>query len=288
MIWKDSYALGVDALDRQHRELFEAVNLLSSSLEKSDQESCKMACIDALTYLENYTIVHFGDEEEYQRSIGYINYLQHKRQHDAFLKTISYMKYELMESKFSRAAIKRFSGTLTSWLVYHVTNSDQDIVGKRKGYSQAGSMSRILQNVMIKAIDDMFHISPEVADDNYMGDFSEGDLLCLVDINDDTLRQGYRFIFALEELFALRTVGSLIGKKLDAVDELVASAIGELSNIFSLQVLSLFHNNGEFKEKQVKMIPPSEIAKYSLPREPESSILFSSDMGSFSIRAWKR
>lgn len=288
MIWKEDYALGVEQLDHQHRELFEAVNLLTDALERSNKENSRMACIDALTYLENYTIVHFGDEEEYQRSIGYVDYLHHKRQHDAFLKTLSYMKYELMESDFSPSAVRRFAGTLTSWLVYHVTNSDQNIVGKYKNYGHVGSMSKILQNVMLKAIDDMFHISPEVVDESYMGDFSEGDLLCVLDFSDENIHTGYRFIFALEEHLALRTVGSLVGKTLTTVDELVSSAIEELSNIFSLQVLALFHNSGGFKEKQVKMIHASEVPKYSLSGEPECSVLFSSDMGSFAIRAWKK
>lgn len=288
MMWKEDYALGIDELDKQHRELFEAVNLLSSTLESSDTESCRMACIDALTYLENYTIVHFGNEEEYQRSIGYINYAQHKRQHDAFLKTLSYMKYELMESKFSPTAVRRFSGTLTSWLVYHITNSDQSIVGKLEHYGHTGSMSMILQRVMLKAIQDMFHIDPEVIDEDYKGEFSDGDLFCLLDFRDEKLDEGYRFIFALEEHLALRTVGSMIGKKLDTVDELVTSAIEELSNVFSLQVLSLFHSNETFKEKQVKMIQPKQLARYCLRKEPECSVLFSSNMGIFSIRAWKR
>lgn len=288
MIWKEDYALGVDELDKQHRGLFEAVNHLSSTLKSSATESYQMACIDALTYLENYTIVHFGDEEEYQRSIGYINYAQHKRQHDAFLKTLSYMKYELMESRFSPVAVKRFLGTLTSWLVYHITNSDQNIVGKLDHCDHAGSMSMILQNVMLKAIQDMFHIHPEVMDGDYRGEFSDGDLFCLLDFRDEKLDEGYRFIFALEEHLALRTVGSMVGKKLDTVDELVSSAIEELSNIFSLQVLSLFHSNETFKEKQVKMIQPRQLPRYSLRKEPECSVLFSSDMGVFSIRAWKR
>lgn len=288
MIWKEDYALGIDELDKQHRELFDAVNHLSSTLENSDTESCQMACIDALTYLENYTIVHFGDEEEYQRSIGYINYAQHKRQHDAFLKTLSYMKYELMESKFSPVAVKRFSGTLTSWLVYHIMNSDQNIAGKLHRYDHTGSMSIILQNVMLKATQDMFHIDPEVVDADYRGEFSEGDLFCLLDFRDEKLDEGYRFIFALEEHLALRVVSSMVGKKLNTVDELVSSAIEELSNIFSLQVLSLFHSNETFKEKQVKMIAPRQLPRYNLRKEPECSVLFSSNMGAFSIRAWIR
>lgn len=288
MIWKEDYALGIDELDKQHRELFAAVNHLSNALENSDKENCRMACIDALTYLENYTIIHFGDEEEYQRSIGYINYAQHKRQHDAFLKTISYMKYELMESGFSPAAVKRFSGTLTSWIIYHIINSDQNIVGNLDNYGHAGSMSKILQNVMLKATDDMFHIDPEVTDENYKGEFSDGDLFCLLDFSDDKLRHGYRFIFAMEELLALRTVGSMVGKKLDAVDEVVVSAIEELSSIFILQVLALLYNSETYKQKQVKIIQPEELPLYTLKRDPECSVLFNSTMGNFCIRAWQK
>lgn len=103
MIWREEYALGIEALDKQHQGLFIAVNSLSDLLKTSNKRRSQRACFEALKYLENYTVVHFKEEEEYQQSIGYINYAQHKRQHDAFLKTISYTKWDLTQSDFSDA-----------------------------------------------------------------------------------------------------------------------------------------------------------------------------------------
>lgn len=288
MIWREEYALGIEALDKQHQGLFIAVNSLNDLLKTSNKRRSQRACFEALKYLENYTVVHFKDEEEYQRSIGYINYAQHKRQHDAFLKTISYTKLDLTQSDFSDASIKRFVGVLTSWLLYHITNSDQSIVGKTTHFSDASSMSRMLQNVMLKVTEDMFHIDPEVADGNYEGDFSDGDLFCVLDFSSDEQEGGYRFILALEEYLALRTVGSIVGETLDKIDELVTSAIEELANVLILQVLTLFHNTDTFEGKQIKMIQPQEVWRYSLQEKPECSVLFSSNMGSFAVRAWRK
>lgn len=288
MIWREEYALGIEALDKQHQGLFIAVNSLNDLLKTSNKRRSQRACFEALKYLENYTVVHFKEEEEYQQSIGYINYAQHKRQHDAFLKTISYTKLDLTQSDFSDASIKRFVGVLTSWLLYHIKNSDQSIVGTVTNFSDASSMSRMLQKVMIKVIEDMFHINPEVADDNYKGDFSDGDLFCVLDFSSDEEEGEYRFILALEEYLALRTVGSIVGETLDEVDELVASAIEELANVLILQVLTLFHNSENFEGKQIKMIQSKDVWRHSPQEAPECSVLFSSNMGNFAVRAWRR
>ncbi len=287
MIWREEYALGIEALDKQHQGLFIAVNSLNDLLKTSNKRRSQRACFEALKYLENYTVVHFKDEEEYQQSIGYINYAQHKRQHDAFLKTIAYTKLDLTQSDFSDVSIKRFVGVLTSWLLYHITNSDQGIVGKATHFSDASSMSRMLQNVMLKVTDEMFHIDPEVADDNYEGDFSDSDLFCVLDFSDQDEVE-YRFILALEEHLALRTVGNIVGETLNEVDELVASAIEELANVLILQVLTLFHNSETFEGKQIKMIQPNQVWKCTPQEAPECSVLFSSNMGNFGIRAWRR
>ena len=45
MVWDDSYALGVEQIDRQHRALFTAVNRVSSVLEQEDSQRNRRICM---------------------------------------------------------------------------------------------------------------------------------------------------------------------------------------------------------------------------------------------------
>ena len=65
-MWKDSYRLGVDQIDTQHRELFRmTAELVSASKGTATEEDCQKA----LGFLKDYVIRHFRDEEAYQEAI---------------------------------------------------------------------------------------------------------------------------------------------------------------------------------------------------------------------------
>jgi len=63
--WKSSYELGNEAVDSQHRMLFELVSgLVSSCMDGTDVTKLS----ETLGFLANYTVKHFEDEEGLQVS----------------------------------------------------------------------------------------------------------------------------------------------------------------------------------------------------------------------------
>ena len=82
IVWRDSYKIGVDFIDREHKMLFSTMNKLLKISE--NEEKSEWVCREGAKYLRNHTTEHFDHEEEYMRSIGYSEYEVHKRLHDSF------------------------------------------------------------------------------------------------------------------------------------------------------------------------------------------------------------
>ena len=65
--WRDDYKIGVDFIDKEHKQVFSTINKLLTISESEDKT--EWACREGVKYLKNHTIQHFEHEEEYMRSI---------------------------------------------------------------------------------------------------------------------------------------------------------------------------------------------------------------------------
>ena len=92
MEWTEDLSVGVQTIDNQHKELFARINDLVAAVK---QHTCKYKIGDVIKFLEEYIVFHFGEEEKYMREHDYPGYLQHKAQHEIFIKNFEELKKEL-------------------------------------------------------------------------------------------------------------------------------------------------------------------------------------------------
>lgn len=79
VIWKDSFSVGLDRLDAQHKRIFNIINKLYNSMLEKGQSSI----LDkTLSDLAEYTQTHLTDEEYLLWKCGYPEYESHKKAHD--------------------------------------------------------------------------------------------------------------------------------------------------------------------------------------------------------------
>ena len=129
-MWKDEYLIGVDVIDTQHKSLFAKTGeLIDLSAEGFDENKDRI--IEVIVFLKQYALQHFKDEEAYQKEINYSEYNEHQAQHKSFIQTVITSERVLKASNFAEEDVLKFTDTLVKWLVYHVANSDQKIVGKK-------------------------------------------------------------------------------------------------------------------------------------------------------------
>lgn len=94
MEWTDDLSVGVEEIDNQHKELFNRINGLVAAVK---QHICKYTISDVIRFLEEYIVVHFGEEENYMKKYGYPEYSKHKAQHEKFMQNFSELKKELVK-----------------------------------------------------------------------------------------------------------------------------------------------------------------------------------------------
>lgn len=124
MTWKDSFAIGIPAIDKQHRELCDQVDSLfdACSHGKGAEEVKKI-----LDFLAAYAVQHFKDEEAFQQKINYPKFQQHKARHTDFLNQVTKLKKEATENGINIAMVIKVNQTISNWLVEHIKGTDSDL-----------------------------------------------------------------------------------------------------------------------------------------------------------------
>ncbi|MDR3607085.1 MAG: bacteriohemerythrin [Oligoflexia bacterium] len=118
-IWSDRYALGVNAMDKEHKILIEKINALATAIENSAGVSSRL--IAPFEDLAAYTREHFSDEEAYLVSIGYPGFAGHQAIHKKLLAGVDDFGAQLRNGQFDGNKLVAF---LNDWLIQHILGVD--------------------------------------------------------------------------------------------------------------------------------------------------------------------
>jgi hemerythrin len=119
--WRDSLAIGVEAIDNQHKELL----LRFASL----LEACHAGNgIDELKklqgFLDEYVHTHFNDEEALQKLHRYPDYEAHRAEHHYFIEQLNKLKLETESEGVSTHHVVETNNMLLKWLLNHISKVD--------------------------------------------------------------------------------------------------------------------------------------------------------------------
>ena len=118
--WKSEYSIGVESIDKQHKQLVTIINVLNNSTR---QGSSREVLWEVLVSLIRYTKIHFESEERLFKMHGYPGYDEQRRAHE---------KLTAQVSDFSKAFIQHqidispdLMVFLRDWLMDHVLELDR-------------------------------------------------------------------------------------------------------------------------------------------------------------------
>lgn len=120
--WEPALAIGVAAVDDQHRELFRQVNLLLAALRegRSAGEVGRL-----LEFLGRYAVEHFAAEERLMRQAGYPALEPHRREHVDFVQAFQDLCRTYLAQGPRPEVLVRLHVWIGSWLRRHVGQTDQ-------------------------------------------------------------------------------------------------------------------------------------------------------------------
>ena len=128
MMWKEKYKVGVPVIDEQHQELFGRVsNFLQTVKSKGDWAEKLIAVKETMSFMQEYVVSHFHDEEVYQEQINYPDIQDHKEAHRKFKQAVSDYATRMETEGYTEDLVQEFGGKLMTWLIMHVAVMDQKI-----------------------------------------------------------------------------------------------------------------------------------------------------------------
>lgn len=120
--WKPRLETGIAEIDRQHRELVDAIGALGASLASTDEGGAERT----LECLTGYVLVHFEAEERWMRENRFPLLKEHIAKHDRFITRVVAMSKDHSEEGTSAVLKLRLRNAL-AWLEDHIEDDDRDL-----------------------------------------------------------------------------------------------------------------------------------------------------------------
>lgn len=124
MGWTDDLSVGIDSIDKQHKTWFEKADQL---FDAGKHGRAKEYIAQMLDFLDDYTKLHFKDEETYMQQIHYPELETQKKLHAAFIKQLAELKSEYETSGGNIVVIISANQMVVNWLVNHISMQDKKI-----------------------------------------------------------------------------------------------------------------------------------------------------------------
>lgn len=122
--WTSMMAVGVDAIDTQHRQLFEQINRL---LEACNQGKGKESIDQIVNFLEKYVVNHFQAEQKLMQETHYPDYLKHKGLHEQFIESFGRLKEQIAKEGNTINIVILTNRMVVGWLNDHILNVDKEL-----------------------------------------------------------------------------------------------------------------------------------------------------------------
>lgn len=119
--WNSDLETGNEIIDKQHKELFAALNRLVDAYRqgKGPEEIGK-----TMEFLTIYVVQHFADEEKLQDEYDYPDKFNHKSYHNDFKITVKQLVSQLEAEGYSDALMTSTIEAVANWLVHHIKSDD--------------------------------------------------------------------------------------------------------------------------------------------------------------------
>ena len=111
----------VELIDEQHKKLFDHIDLVES-LGKNPID--KQKAMETLGFLGDYIALHFGDEENLQRSSKYPRFKAHQKLHKWYIGEYNKLRAEYDKHGYTEYFAHILNESIINWFTNHVLVED--------------------------------------------------------------------------------------------------------------------------------------------------------------------
>ena len=282
--WNKRYEIGVDFIDKEHKQLFSTVNKLLALSQQEGKE--EWACREGVKYLRNHTREHFQHEEAYMSSIGYGDYEIHKHLHDDFQNvTLPSLEAELEETEYAKESIRHFLGVSIGWLIAHTETEDLAITGRKMSKWAALPKAEeldALEQTIVQLIADLFRMKGKPISRQYGGE-EYGKVFCCRFVYRGDEKKRWEILLSFEERLILKIVSELMNTRYLKVDDMVINIIRYISRQFIEKIKECFSTFGQYKLESESLLTYEQLVGAFEREHPSCSLLFDTGSGYFTF-----
>jgi hemerythrin len=121
IVWKDTYSVGVEEIDRQHQDFIKLIRRIQIIHEKGDPKDLMVRIIEELGAYAKY---HFVSEENIMYLIRYPDLPRQESEHRKLIEAFQKKVKGYEEDEISLDGLIQF---LLNWFVEHTTEEDKKI-----------------------------------------------------------------------------------------------------------------------------------------------------------------
>jgi hemerythrin len=121
--WSPDQSVGVESIDAQHRELYDRAERLIAALRRGDRSEVE----PLVSYLGDYVLEHFEDEERLMRESGYPGYADHRALHERFKNDFGATVADFSEQGATLLVAMTIHNWIAGWLRTHLAGPDVEL-----------------------------------------------------------------------------------------------------------------------------------------------------------------
>ena len=119
MIWNETYSVGVQELDDQHKALIHMINEMHYAMNNDKGQEAISSIVEQMF---DYMELHFSTEEGYMQKCEYLGLPAHQKQHEEFRSKARDLRERVNAGEFVLSfEIVQF---LSDWLQKHIMVTD--------------------------------------------------------------------------------------------------------------------------------------------------------------------
>ncbi len=128
-VFTDKFKTGIAMIDEEHKTLFDIIGKIYKAIEVELVHDKFDLILDILGELKEYTSVHFADEENYMKEIGYEGLAQQQILHEKFIETLNDVNLDHVDDN-QEEYLYEVLNFLQNWLINHILKVDKLIPTK--------------------------------------------------------------------------------------------------------------------------------------------------------------
>ena len=123
--WNEDYSTGIETIDRQHKLLIDQINRLEEVVANTRPTEREIRFAGGMvSFLESYSKMHFGLEEECMEAYRCPAHALNEQQHGQFAEFIERFKRKFNAEGFSVEAFRELHEMTGAWITRHILRVD--------------------------------------------------------------------------------------------------------------------------------------------------------------------